>query len=436
MVASVSEDRLEEALAIFAAEDVEATDVGVITGDHRLTLYWHGEVVGDMDMEFLHDGVPRLARKAHFRPRAESALSVSPQKNLGETLKKVLARPNIASKEWIIRQYDHEVQAGSIVKPLVGIGRDAPSDAAVVAPRLGSDRGVAIACGLNTCYGDIDPYHSAAASIEEALRNLICVGGDPERIAILDNFSWGRCDKPANLGDLVRACEACYDLSVHYGAPFISGKDSLNNEYVHQGKTIIIPPTLLITAACVIEDVKKSVTMDLKRAGDTVILLGITKTELGGSEYLAAVGGSGGTVPRLDKDLSKKVLLAASRVIRSGLASAAHDCSEGGLAPALAEMAFGGGLGITVNADAVPGAETCADLTTVLFSESQSRIILSVPTVHLNAVKNLLADAPHAVIGTVTTEKNLVISGKGQKLSENIDELKKSWKGGISILGD
>ncbi|MBA3847674.1 MAG: phosphoribosylformylglycinamidine synthase subunit PurL, partial [Planctomycetes bacterium] len=356
MVAAVPAAKLKQALAIFAAEDVEATDIGVVTATGRLELLWHGTLVCDVDMHFLHDGVPRLKRSARFAPVKAADAKVTPPKDLAKTLMDVLARPNVASKEWVIRQYDHEVQAGSIVKPLVGAMHDGPSDAAVVAPVLGSNRGVAVACGLNPSLSDFDAWLAAAAGIEEALRNLVCVGAPLDRVAILDNFSWGNCAKPDNLGALVRACQACYELAVHYGTPFISGKDSLNNEYSFQGRTIVIPHTLLITALTVMPDVAKAITMDAKRAGDVVIAVGETRNELGGSEYLGLIGVAGGLPPAYDKNVSKAMLHAVAACTAAGVVNAAHDCSDGGLGACLAEMAFAGGLGMRIDASKVPRA--------------------------------------------------------------------------------
>jgi phosphoribosylformylglycinamidine synthase len=436
MVAAVSPAKLAEALAIFAAEGVEATDVGEITGDHRLVLLYRGEEVADIDMHFLHDGVPRLARKAVFTASVPKPAQHPAPGDLGELLARVLARPNVASKEWVIRQYDHEVQAGSIIKPLVGVRRDGPSDAAVVAPLPGRDRGIAIACGLNTCYSDADPYHAAASGIEEALRNLVCVGAPLDRVAILDNFSWGRCDKPENLGALVRACEACYDYATWYGTPFVSGKDSLNNEFTHHGKTIIIPHTLLITAMTVVSDVTRSITMDVKRPGDAVIVVGLTDDELFGSEYLAALGGSGGRVPVVDKARSKAVLHACAAAIAAGAVNAAHDCSDGGLATTLAEMAFAGGFGLDIDAEKAPRTAAVSDLATLLFSESQSRIVLTVPQDRLPQALGLLAGAPHAVIGNVANHAELRISGLSGALRAPLESLHHAWKHGLSVLDD
>lgn len=436
LVAAVPPAKIEQALAIFAAEQVEATVVGEITGKHKLELFYHGEQVADLDMHFLHEGLPRLSRKAVFKAPFEQNAQFSQPADLAATLKAVLARPNVASKEWVIRQYDHEVQAGSIIKPLVGVSHDGPSDAAVVAPVLGRNRGVAVACGLNTCYGDVDAYHAAAAGIEEALRNLVCVGANIEKVALLDNFSWGNCNKPENLGALVRACEACYDLAMHYGAPFISGKDSLNNEYSHGGETIVIPHTLLITAMTVVDDISRCITMDVKRPGDAVLIVGNTNVELGGSEFLAAVDGALGFVPKLDKDLSKAMLQGVAQAIASGAVTAAHDVSDGGLGVSLAEMAFAGGFGMEIDADRIPRERSLSDLATLLFSESLSRMVLTVAHERVTEVRQVLKDLPHEFIGTVIEEPELRIHGLGQALSADIGELKAAWQSGLAVLDD
>ncbi|TVR44655.1 MAG: phosphoribosylformylglycinamidine synthase subunit PurL [Planctomycetota bacterium] len=436
LVAAVPPHKLDEALAIFAAEQVEATVVGEITGNKKLELFYHGEQVADLDMHFLHNGLPRLSRKAVFKKPFEQDAQFTPPTDLSATLCAVLARPNVASKEWVIRQYDHEVQAGSIIKPLVGVSHDGPSDAAVVAPLLGRNRGVAVACGLNTCYSDVDAYHAAAAGIEEALRNLVCVGAPIDKVALLDNFSWGNCTKPENLGALVRACQACYDLAMHYGTPFISGKDSLNNEYSHGGQTIIIPHTLLITAMTVVEDIRRCITMDVKNPGDAVIVVGETLVELGGSEFLAAVGGSHGFVPKLDRDRSKATLHAVARATAKGLVSAAHDVSDGGLGVTLAEMAFAGGYGMQIDADRIPRERACNNLATLLGSESLSRLVLTVPAEKVTELRQLLADIPHEFVGTVIEDPVLRIRGLGGELEADLPRLKTAWQSGLATLDD
>lgn len=427
MVASVPKDKLKQCLAICAAEGVEATELGEVSGTGRLVLKWHGTVVADLDMHFLHDGVPRYHRPARFAPKAEVAASYQRPADAGEALVRLIGRSNLASKEWIIRQYDHEVQAGSIVKPLVGVAHDGPSDAAVVAPVPGSDRGVAVACGFNPSYADHDAWRGAASGIEEAIRNLVCVGAPIDKVAILDNFSWSKCTDPEVFGALVRACEACYELSKYYGAPFISGKDSLSNEFTFHGKVIRIPHTLLITAIAVMPDIKRAITMDLKRAGDALVVAGLTRDELGNSEFLAMLGGSGGRTPKLDTRLSKPVLDAVAAAIATGGVNAAHDCSEGGLGAAVAEMAFSGGLGAKIDLAQLP-REGVDDGLAALFSESQSRIVLSVPRAGLDGVRAKLAGVPHAVIGEVTAEPTVAISGLGVSAAVANARLKDSWQ--------
>jgi len=436
MVATVPAGKVAMALKIFAAEGVEAIDIGEITGNHRLELRYHGESVADLDMHFLHDGVPRLKRPAVWAPKPETDAVYTVPADLAQALTKVLARPNVASKEWVIRQYDHEVQAGSIIKPLVGVEHDGPSDAAVVAPQPGSDRGVAVACGLNTNFSDFDAYHAAAAGIEEALRNLVCVGAPLDRVAILDNFSWAKCTDPEVFGALVRACQACYDYAMYYGTPFISGKDSLSNEFTFHGQTIKIPHTLLITAMTVVPDVRRAISMDVKRVGDAVIVVGETRNELGGSEYLASLGAKGGIVPKVDRALSKPVLHAIAACTKAGLVNAAHDCSDGGMATTLAEMAFAGGFGMEIDAERIPRAADVRALDRLLFSESNSRIVLTVPAARVAEAATLLRGVPHAVVGAVVAEPVLTITGLGGRLHAGLAGLKAAWKGTLSVVAN
>ena len=219
---------------------------------------------------------------------------------MGEDLKKIFGSWNVCSKEWVIRQYDHEVQGGSVLKPLVGIKNDGPGDAAIIRPVLDSDMGVIIANGINPRYGDIDPYWMAASAVDEALRQIIAVGGNLKRVALLDNFNWGNPEKPDRLGGLVRAAQGCYDTAMAYGTPFISGKDSLYNEYETEKESICIPPTLLISAMAVMKDVNRAVSMDCKKEGDLLYIVGATYNELGGSHYYAIHGAIGNRVPRVN----------------------------------------------------------------------------------------------------------------------------------------
>jgi phosphoribosylformylglycinamidine synthase len=248
MVLAVPPEKWNDLRQLAESEGVEASVLGRFVNSGRLTLRYHGNVVGDLDMHFLHEGRPRVSRRAESTPvkTVEPQFSASP--NHQDELLELLANENIASKEWIIRQYDHEVQAGTVVKPLVGVNADAPSDASVIWPSTSTNRGLAVANGLQIHAGVVDSYRMAALAIDEAVRNCVAVGANPARIALLDNFCWGNPERPENLDRLVEAAEACHDLSLAWETPFISGKDSLYNEFLHDGQSRSIPPTLLISA--------------------------------------------------------------------------------------------------------------------------------------------------------------------------------------------
>jgi phosphoribosylformylglycinamidine (FGAM) synthase-like enzyme len=304
----------------------------------------------------------------------------------------------------------------------------------VVAPIPGSSRGVAVACGLNPSYADHDAWAGAAAAIEEALRNLACVGAPLSQVAILDNFSWAKCTDPEVFGALVRACQACYELAIYYDTPFISGKDSLSNEFSFAGRTIRIPHTLLITAITVVPDVRRCITMDAKRAGDRVVVVGRTRPEFGGSEYHALLGQDGGITPRLDRALSRPVLEAVAECCAAGVVSAAHDCSEGGLGVTLAEMAFSGALGMDLDLASLPRDGGLERLDRVLFSESLSRIVLTIPPGRLSEARRLLAEVPHADIGAVVAGDQLRIALGPERLVAPLASLKAAWQAPIASM--
>ncbi|MFQ6093127.1 MAG: phosphoribosylformylglycinamidine synthase subunit PurL, partial [bacterium] len=296
MVISVDPEKVEEIMAVFRSEDVEATVIGEFTGDRRLHLTYEGKTVADLDMEFLHHGLPRPHRRASWKKPTYPEPDFEDPDDLTPYLKQILSSWNVCSKEWVIRQYDHEVQGGSVLKPLQGAGNDGPGDACVFRPLLSSERGVIVSNGINPKYGDIDPYHMAASAIDEALRGIVAVGGDLGQVALLDNFCWGNTDDPEKLGALVRAAQACYDMAKGYGTPFISGKDSLNNEFSLGEKRISIPHTLLISAMGIIEDVSGAVSMDAKSVGNVVYVVGTTWPEMGGSHYYHVRGYVGNNV--------------------------------------------------------------------------------------------------------------------------------------------
>lgn len=428
MVLAVPPEKVDEILTVFASENVEAVVIGTFTGSGVLTLRYKGVTVGEFDGEFLHEGVPRLVRTATWKPKERSEPEFPCPADLGEPLKKILSAWNVCSKEWIVRQYDHEVQAGSIVKPLTGAANDGPSDASVIRPKLRSKRGLAIANGINPKYGVIDPYAMALSNIDEALRNITAVGGDITRTALLDNFSWGNTTLPDRLGELVRAAQGCHDGAVGFGTPFISGKDSLRNEFIYGDKVIRIPSTLLISAVAVMEDVSSAVTMDLKRPGNLLAIVGLTLAEMGGSHYFELNGHLGKSVPGVDIETARETMIAMHRAMERGLVRSCHDCSEGGIGVALAEMAFAGGIGAHVELSSVP-LDTVMRDDYILFSESNSRFIIEVEPEKSVRVSEIFRGLPFAWIGETADTGKLVIEDlRGALVSETLGDLKDAWQ--------
>ncbi len=443
MVLSVPPANWEEFRALCASEGVEATAIGQFTGTKQLVLKYGDHQVGSLSMDFLHDGRPPVIREAVYEIKSTTSplhraggegqgegAAVSESRDYTEDLKKILSSLNVASKEWIIRQYDHEVQAGSVIKPLVGINNDGPSDASVVRPDLTSKRGLVVSCGINPHFGDYDPYWMAASAIDEAVRNCVAVGADPDRIAILDNFCWGNTERPETLGTLVRAAVACQDIAVAYGTPFVSGKDSLNNEFSYEDpsgtrRTVAIPSTLLITALGQVDDVETCVTMDLKGPGNLLYLIGETKDEMGGSHYNLVNGLTGGNVPTVDKEMAPKIFRALHQAIKQGLILSCHDLSEGGLAVAAAEMAFAGGVGVEIELKSRSANE--------LFSESNSRFLIEVSAVAEQSFLKCVDKITFEKIGRTTSSTALIINDAGENtINANLIDLKSIWQRPLS----
>ncbi|HRR40745.1 MAG TPA: phosphoribosylformylglycinamidine synthase subunit PurL [Syntrophales bacterium] len=436
MTLAVEPGKADAFLSLARKMGVEATVLGRFTDSGRFHVLYGDKTVAYLDMAFLHDGVPQLELKARWvAPRHEEAAFPEPS-DLGGALKTMLSRLNICSKESVVRQYDHEVQGGSVIKPLTGAVNDGPSDAAVIRPILDSFEGVIVTNGICPRYSDIDTYHMAACAIDEAVRNTIAVGGSLGNIAGLDNFCW--CDPVQSektpdgeykLAQLVRANRALYDYTRAYGVPCISGKDSMKNDY-HVGDTkISIPPTLLFSTIGRIADVRKAVTMDAKAAADIVYVLGETFAELGGSEWYALHGCVGNNVPKVNAEKAMRLYDALSRAVEAGTVASCHDCSDGGLGVALAETAFSGGLGMRVDLARVPceGIERNDEL---LFSESQSRFVVTVSPEKKEAFEAVMEGNVYAEIGVVLPEPLFVATGmKGDRvIEEDIYELKEAWQ--------
>ena len=458
MTLAVPPDKIERFLNLAKKMDVLATVLGKFTNSGYFHILYEGKTVGLIPLDFLHEGVPQLELYAEWKtPFYPTKPDVEIPKDYGEILKKILKAYNVCSKEYVVTQYDHEVQGGSVIKPLTGINNDGPSDAAVLRYDLESESGIVIAHGICPKFSDYDTYWMAANAIDEGIRNAVCVGGDIEYMAGLDNFCW--CDPIESeknpdgkykLAQLVRANQALYEFTKIYGVPCISGKDSMKNDYLMYlglnpenenpfgigtilpdgSLKISVPPTLLFSVVAKIPKYYLAQTMDVKRVGDLVYILGITKDELAGSEYFNLLGIKGGKVPKPNPYLNKKIYLKLRDAIYNGLIESAHDVSDGGLGVTLAEKAFSGGYGIIADLSAIcyEGESLRDDF--ILFSESAGRIVVTVRKEKREDFEALMKDVPFSLIGEVIADPFLIIKGLNGKviIRENIKELKRVWK--------
>jgi phosphoribosylformylglycinamidine synthase II len=426
MLMSVPEKNLKRVLEIFETEDVKATPIGKFTTDGILKVTYNGQTVAEVDLDFVFDP-PKFVGATDWKPPKLKELTFPEPKDLTKELLGLLSLPNIASKESVIRTYDHEVKGNTTLKPLQS-KYGGPNDAAVLKPVADSWKGVVISCGMNTNYGKIDPYWMAASGIDEAIRNNVAVGG--RRIALLDNFTWGNPQKPDRLGSLINACKACYDFAKGFQTPFISGKDSLYNESPMGPVT----PTLLITAIGVTPDIRKTVSMELKQPGNIIYMLGRTYPELGGSHYYQNRGYLGNSVPKVRIEEAKKTMDLITEAIDKGYLRSCHDLSEGGLAVASAEMAFSSGYGVELDLNRVPRTKELARNDFVLFSESNSRFLVEVAEKHRTEFETLMKDAVCAEVGTVKKDAILSVAGLDgkQAVHADLEELRRHWK---STLG-
>lgn len=432
MVLAAKKNKIRELLEVFKKEDVEATVIGEFTNTKKLQLLFNGHEVCSLDMDFLHDGLPKITKQAVWvRPEFKHR-SIPAKKDLKGILLSLLSHPDIASKEWVIRQYDHEVQGATVIKPLAGEANDGPQDACVIKPRPDSFKGLVISNGINFKYGDLDPYWMAAGCVDEALRQIIAVGGSLKEVAILDNFCWGNPDKPDRLGSLVRAAYGCYFAAKGFGVPFISGKDSLYNEYAERGKSLAIPGTLLISAIAVMDDVDTTISMYAKEPENLVYMVGETFDELGGSHYYDLVGAVGNDVPKVNVRNAKNTFDTLSRASAKKMIRAMHDCSEGGLAVAAAEMAFAGGLGMELFLNEISSDAKAKKNDTLLFSESNSRFVVEVAKDKQKDFEKILRSKKikFGLAGCVSKDKDFKVYGLNGKIciSADVNELKEAWQ--------
>jgi phosphoribosylformylglycinamidine synthase len=425
MLLSVPQENVERVLGIFEDEEVEAVPVGVFSDGGSVEVFWKDTRILDLNLGFLFSP-PLPKRVARVRRKREEPESVA-ARDPGQLLLRLLSSPNICSREEVIRTYDHEVQGRSVLKPLHG-RYAGPSDAVVLRPLPDSWRGVVISCGIKPRYGKIDPYWMAASAIEEAVRNNVAVGG--RRVALLDNFTWGNPEKPEQLGALLMACRACYDFAKAFGTPFISGKDSLYNE----SPLGPVTPTLLITGVGIMPDVRKTVSLELKRPGNAIYVVGCTHDELGGSELLTIFGRLGSKVPRVRARESRRTIESVQRAIDAGCVRACHDVSEGGIAVALAEMVISGDLGLTCDLSDAPCEDRLSDIS-LLFSESNGRFLVEVEGGRESEFEGLMR-SDFARVGTVSKRRVLEIR-RGDRTLVRLPSrrMRSAWKGGLRLGG-
>jgi len=430
MILAVRKDNVDKVLEHFNREGVPATAIGEFTNDKRLRLFYKDKKVCDIDMDFLHKGLPMPLKKARLKKKPRADVDLPKPIEFNSLLLEIVSSLNSCSREWVIREYDHEVQGGSVVKPLVGVDGIGPQDAVVIRPRLDVNKGIVVSCGINPSYGRIDAYNMAVSVIDEALRNLVATGGDISRAAILDNFCFSSPEREEVLGDIVMSARGCYDAAIAFGVPFISGKDSLYNEWSdNEGKSHLIPPTLLISAIGIIDDITRCITMDFKKDDSDVFLIGQTNDELGGSEYFRMLGIIGGKVPCVNFEQAPEIMKRLHTAIQRGLILSCHDVSEGGLGLAVSEMAFSGDCGVEIDLENVIYTGEKRRFDFILFAESNTRFLLEIKKENTVKLKEIFNNLPLAKIGRTAKEKTVKIRHGTQSLIDlPIDIVRTKWR--------
>ena len=451
MTVAIDPKNLDRFMALSRLHAVESTVIGTYTDTGKIHITYNGATCAYIDLDLLTSAFPKWEFEAEWQPPAFRGLSepvLGQPKDYKPLILDLLGRPNICAKSWITRQYDHEVQGSSVIKPLVGAGRDIPTDAAVIRPVLTSERGMVFSQALIPQYSAIDAYHMTACTIDEAVRRAIAVGGDPDHLGGVDNFCWPNIqynetsnpDGRHKAAQLVRSCQALKAMCMTYGIPLLSGKDSM---YVDghlpgrygQTQKVSALETLQFSVTGVVPDVNRCQTMDLKAAGDLVYIIGRTKNELGASEYYAHLGAVGLNVPEVDATIFFGCYKKVAEAMRKGLLASCHGVYRGGLGIHLAMTAMGGELGVAIDLAKVPAEDTLRD-DTLLFSESAGRFIVSVAPENRSAFEALMGDEPMALVGAVTETRELKITGRdGGVLAElTVDEMKAAWNGPFGDL--
>jgi phosphoribosylformylglycinamidine synthase subunit PurSL len=462
MTFSVAKEKLEEFLHLAKRRNVEASVIGEFSNSGFFQIVYQGKIVGELDIAFLHDGLPAMVLKAKWEgPKAESTWSKRnslPEVSVTEfqsrafhekALYTLLGRWNIRSKEDWVRRYDHEVQASTLIKPFVGVEAKGPGDAAVIwlAPHGGEDlAGVSISCGLQPKLSRFDTYLSAQHSLDEAMRNAVAVGSDPDQMAVIDNFCWPdplpsekNPDAQHKLAQLVRANKGLYDLAKIYGTPFVSGKDSMKNDYIGRSRfgkeiKISVPPTILVTAMGKVPDVSKTVSTDFQKIGDSVYLIGRSTREMGGSELEDAFELPSfvlRSASQVNAEENLRLYRTLHKAILTGLVRSAHDCSEGGFLVALAESCIGGMIGINAELEKLQEDLQAfgGSMTEFFFNESAGRFVVSVDPQKEAEFRKIFSGQTCIKVG-VTAPEILRFTRHGLVILDcPVKEAKRAWRG-------
>ncbi len=462
MTFAVPEEKLAAFMDLAKKRNVIATDLGHFSNDGFFRVKYKEKTVALLEMDFLHHGLPKMKLHARWEgPRKEfspfhrnpkslvSKQELNSRFFLEKALYKILSDWTVRSKEDLVRRYDHEVQAATLVKPFLGKNGTGPGDAAVIwmAPHGGEKMGgISIGCGLAPKYSSYDTYTMAQYALDEAIRNCVSVGGNPDQIALIDNFCWpdplpssNNPDAAHKLAQLVRACNGLYDAACIYGTPFISGKDSMKNDYVGYSRfskeiKISVPPTVLITAVAKVENVSKTVTSDFKNPGDLIFILGTNHRHLGGSMlkeiFKLPKDFYRNELPPIHPTLNRDVYKKLHSAMEKSLLNSCHDCSEGGLLVALAESAIGGELGVRAELDECREILESLSISEFFYNESSGRFIVSVSPENKESFEKHFEAIPCVAFGTTTEAEILRICNTSLViLDAPLEKLKNAWKG-------
>lgn len=442
MSLAVADETLEEFLALAKKRDVEATVIGEFTDSGFIELFYNKKPVCALELAFIHDGLPKMNLQAEWIAPQREKEHFDEKDSYNDDLARLLADASIASKEPLVRQYDHEVQAQSVIKPFIGEESDGPSDGAVLRPVADSNRGLTVTHGICQRYSDLDTYQMAACAVDEAFRAHIALGGNPEKASALDNFCWpdpvesaATPDGKYKAAQLVRCCKGLQDTCLAYGLPLISGKDSMKNDANLGGKKVSVRPTLLVSLMGITDDVRRSQTTDFKKPGDKVYLVGATRGEMGATSFEKIQNAAYCVVPSVDTQTALPLYKRMAAAIQNRTVASCHDLADGGLAVAVAESALAGRIGCSLNLDTVKEARDF-ETARLLFCETPSRFLVTVEAQKTAEFEKTMQDSVFACLGETTATDSVEMRRGGKTvLNMKLSEIEEAWKKTFAAVG-